>query len=281
MTLKPAEADTGIVFRRSDVDPDIGTILARYDHVGDTMLGTTISNEHGISVSTVEHIMAAFAGCRIDNVVVEIDGPEVPVMDGSAAPFVFLVDCAGVSTVGQPRKIIRILETVAVAEGDKRAEFVPDRHFTAELAIDFDCPVIDKQRYVVDLSHDAFRQDICRARTFGYLRDGEQLRALGLAQGASLDNSIVIDGNEVLNEDGLRYSDEFVRHKVLDAVGDLYLAGAPIQGRFVGVKSGHGMNNKLLRALFSQPEAWAYIDDPDQVYRRGISADQADRLAIA
>lgn len=270
MTLKPAPANTGVVFRRTDVEAEKATIVASYENVSETMLGTTISNSHGVKVQTIEHLMAALAGTGVDNVIVEINGLEVPVVDGSSSPFVFLIDNAGLVSQAEPKRRIRILKPVIVEEGEKLGEFTPGHGFTVALGIDFDCPVIAQQDYRFSLNGDGFRNEISSARTFGYLKDVEQLQALGLARGGSLDNTIVIDGDVVMNDGGLRYDDEFVRHKVLDAIGDLFLAGMPIEGTFRGVRSGHDMNNKLLRALFAQPDAWEIVEDTPAVSVRTV-----------
>ncbi len=261
MTLDPADADTGIEFRRVDVDESVSVVKASFDSVGETMLGTTIANEAGTSVSTIEHLMAALAGLGVDNLIVELDGPEVPIMDGSSKTFVSLVECAGIKSLPKTRKFIKILTPIIVEDAEKRAELHPADGFTADFEIDFDCPVIRRQRYSFDLSSETFKEELSQARTFGYLKDVEQLRSIGLAQGGALENTIVIDGESILNEDGLRFSDEFVRHKVLDAIGDLYLAGAPIIGHFVGIRSGHGLNNAVLRALFDNPDCWTLVEE--------------------
>ena len=261
MTLKPSTADSGVVFHRLDVDPEQSVVHARFDAVGETMLGTSIVNEAGTSVSTIEHLMAALAGLGVDNLIVEIDGPELPIMDGSSVEFVTLLEQAGIRSLNKTRKLIKILEPIIFEDGEKRGELRPADGFTAEFEIDFDCSVIRQQRYVFDLMPGSFADEIARARTFGYLRDVDYLRANGLAQGGSLENTIVIDDDAVMNEGGLRFEDEFVRHKVLDAIGDLYLAGAPIIGHFIGIRAGHGVNNSLLRALFANPDKWTYVED--------------------
>jgi UDP-3-O-[3-hydroxymyristoyl] N-acetylglucosamine deacetylase len=261
MVLKPAPVDSGIVFDRVDLDLEDIRVEARFDSVGETMLGTSIANKSGASVATIEHLMAALSALGIDNLIVEIDGPELPIMDGSSAYFVELLDKAGVRSQSKTRRHIKILHPIVFADGEKRGELHPADGFTAEFEIDFDCPVIQKQKYTFDLSAEAFRDEIASARTFGNLKDVDQLRAAGLGRGASLDNTIVIDGEDIMNAGGLRFEDEFVRHKVLDAVGDLYLAGAPIVGHFIGIRAGHGVNNSLLRALFDNPDKWAYVED--------------------
>jgi UDP-3-O-[3-hydroxymyristoyl] N-acetylglucosamine deacetylase len=256
MTLCPAAPDTGIVFRR--IDRDGAAVAARWHNVAAQPLCTHIEDRSGASVSTIEHLMAAMAGLEIDNAVVEIDGPEVPVMDGSAAPFVFLIECAGIVEQDAPRRAIRVLKPVRVGDGSKSATLTPDDGFLMSFAIDFDSDAISRQDITIAIDPDSFKAHISRARTFGFLHEVDQLRAAGLARGGSLDNAVVISGNEVLNREGLRYVDEFVRHKVLDALGDLYLAGAPIVGHFHGVRSGHALNQQLVRALFADPSAWCY-----------------------
>ena len=258
MTLNPCEANSGIVFMRTDIASGGAEIPARWEQVVDTRMCTTIGNENGVRISTVEHLMAAFAGCGIDNAVVDIDGPEVPIMDGSAAPFVFLIECAGVVEQDQPRRIIRVLKTVSVEDGDSRASLMPGAHCSLDVEIDFDCKAVSRQALSVGLVNGSFCKELARARTFGFLHEVEQLRAAGLAKGGSLDNAIVVSGDKVLNEDGLRYDDEFVRHKILDVVGDLYLAGGAVIGRFAGVRTGHTLNNALLQALFAADDAWCY-----------------------
>ncbi|TNE58559.1 MAG: UDP-3-O-acyl-N-acetylglucosamine deacetylase [Alphaproteobacteria bacterium] len=281
MTLHPAPVDTGIVFDRIDLTLEDTRIPARFDHVGETMLGTVVANQAGASVSTVEHLMAALAGLGIDNMLVEIDGPELPVMDGSSSDFVTLLEAAGVRSQGRTRKYIKILSPILFEDGDKSGELRPGHGFSAEFEIEFANAAIGRQRYEFDLAPGAFKEELADARTFGFLKDLDQLLALGLGRGASVENTIVIEDEAVINEDGLRYSDEFVRHKVLDAIGDLYLAGAPILGHFVGVKSGHGVNNALLRALFSQPEKWTYVEDAAQAPEfLPLTAEEARQAAL-
>jgi len=260
VTLLPAPEDTGIVFQRTDHPGIAGVIPARFDRVTDTKLGTTIGNVYGVKVHTVEHLMAAIAGCGVTNLIVEIDGAEVPIMDGSAAPFVFLVECAGLVQQTSAQRAIRVRETVRVEEGDKYAELRPGIGFSAELEIAFEnCPVIDRQYYAFDLDAPSFKGELARARTFGFRHEVEFLQANGLALGGSLANSIVLDGGTIMNEDGLRFADEFVRHKLLDVVGDMALAGAPLFAQFSGYKTGHALNNKLLRELFAREHAWEYV----------------------
>lgn len=258
MTLRPAAPNTGIVFRRIDLAGEVADvdIPAHAHEVRDTQLGTTISNACDARVSTIEHLMAALAGCGIDNAIVELDAAEVPVMDGSSAPFVRLIECAGIEAQAAPRRYIRILSPVVVDLGDKRAVLEPHDGFAIHFQIDFPTPAIGRQDLAVELGEPSFKKDIAAARTFGFMKDVETLWSMGLAQGASLANTVAIDDDAVVNEDGLRFKDEFVRHKVLDAVGDLYLAGAPIIGRYRGEKAGHAVNNQLLRALFERPDAY-------------------------
>jgi UDP-3-O-[3-hydroxymyristoyl] N-acetylglucosamine deacetylase len=261
MTLHPAPADTGIVFVRRDVDPACATVQARWDQVRDTRLCTVLGNEAGTTVGTVEHLMAAFAAASIDNAVVELDGPEVPIMDGSAAPFVFLIDCAGICEQDAPRRAICVLKCVEVQDDTgARVALHPAARFSAHMHIAFTSKAIRRQSFAFDGDVDSFRHAVAPARTFGFLQEVEQLRAAGLAQGGSLSNAIVIDGDRIMNEDGLRFADEFARHKLLDAIGDLYLAGAPMIGRFEGARSGHRLNNALLRTLLADRDAWAWSD---------------------
>jgi UDP-3-O-[3-hydroxymyristoyl] N-acetylglucosamine deacetylase len=259
MTLRPAADNTGIVFRRIDLDPPVD-IPADSKIVGETMLGTTLIKD-GVKVATVEHLMSAFAGLGIDNAYVDLSAPEVPIMDGSAAPFVFLLQSAGVTEQTSLKKFLRILKPVRVEQGDKWAEFRPFDGFRVNFRIDFDHPVFKThlQSSSVDFSTTSFLREVSRARTFGFLRDIEMLRSKRLALGGSIDNAIVLDDFRVLNEDGLRHEDEFVRHKILDAIGDLYLAGRSLVGEYTGYKSGHELNNMLLRELWAQPDAWEEV----------------------
>jgi UDP-3-O-[3-hydroxymyristoyl] N-acetylglucosamine deacetylase len=261
MTIGPAAIDSGIRFKRVDPAGKGAIIPARWDHVVDTRLCTVIGNGDGVVVSTVEHLMAAFAGLGIDNATIEIDGPEVPIMDGSADAFVFLIECAGIVEQTAPRKRIRVLKSVSVGDERASATLVPAPFASLDFALDFPNPAIGKQEKSVRVAEDAFKRELSRARTFGFAEEVELLRKAGLARGGSLDNAIVIGADRVLNREGLRYGDEFVRHKLLDAMGDLYLAGAAIEGRFLGARSGHALNNQLLRALFDDPEAWVMTDD--------------------
>ena len=232
LTLRPAEANTGVVFRRIDI-PESKEIRATWENVTDTRMCTTIANGDGVTVSTIEHLMSALAGCGIDNVYVDIDGHEVPVMDGSAQPFVFLIECAGVLEQDAHRRIIKILKPVRVDAEDKMAELLPSDTFSVSFEIDFDNEVVANQTISVNLVNGNYKKEVARARTFGFMHEIEKLQAAGLGLGGSLDNAVIVAGDKVLNEDGLRYNDEFVRHKVLDAVGDLYTAGSLICGSSV------------------------------------------------
>ena len=266
LTLRPAAVDTGIIFRREDLDPPV-EIEAKPENVGDTRLSTTLTNGD-VRVATVEHLLSAFAGLGIDNAYVDVSAPEVPIMDGSAGPFVFLVQSAGIEEQNAPKRFIRIKRTVIVEDGDKWARFDPFEGFKVSFKIDFEHPVFQNrsQTTSVDFSSTSFVKEVSRARTFGFMRDIEQLRASDLALGGSLDNAVVMDDYRVLNEDGLRYEDEFVKHKVLDAIGDLYLLGTSLIGEFSGYKSGHALNNRLIRALLADVEAWetATFDDVER-----------------
>ena len=265
MTLRPAAPNTGIVFRRTDLDPPV-EIRARQDKVGDTRLSSTLV-EGDVRVSTVEHLLSAMAGLGIDNAYVDLSAPEVPIMDGSAGPFVFLLQSAGIEEQPVAKRFIRIKKPVKVQEGDKWASFEPFEGFKVGFSIDFNHPIISKRtsRAEIDFSTTSFVKDVIRARTFGFMRDIEMLREHNLALGGSMDNAVVLDDYRVLNEDGLRYEDEFVKHKILDAIGDLYLLGHSLIGAYHAHKSGHELNNKLLRALIADASAWeevSYHEDP-------------------
>ncbi len=259
MELHPAAPNSGIHFRRTDVASEIRDIPALHGNIGSTQLCTMLVNDHGVSVAVVEHLMAALAGCEIDNVVIELNGSEVPVMDGSAEPFVSLIEDAGILEQDAPRRALQVLYPVTVRDGDCVASLEPADGFSVALDIEFDNSAIGHQGYDFDLSTAAFKVDICRARTFGFLHEVEAMQKAGFARGGSLDNAVVIDGDKIMNEGGLRFADEFVRHKVLDCIGDMYLAGAPLLGKFRGVKTGHRMHHKLLRALFAQDAAWTTV----------------------
>lgn len=260
LTLRPAGPGEGIKFIRTDVRETDNVIPARWDLVVDTRLCTMIGNADGVSVGTVEHLMAALRGCAIDNAVIELNGPEVPVMDGSAAPFVELIDRAGMQAQQAPRRVIRVLSEITVEEGEKFARLTPDENSVFAGRIDFAHPSIGVQTREIKLLNGNFRHDIAGARTFGFLHEVETLRRNGLARGGSLENAIVLDEGGILNPGGLRHEDEFIRHKLLDAVGDLYLAGAPIIGAYDGHKAGHALNNALLRKLFATDGAWQSIE---------------------
>jgi UDP-3-O-[3-hydroxymyristoyl] N-acetylglucosamine deacetylase len=259
LTLHPAPPGHGIVFRRTDLGVDIP---ARFDRVAATSLSTVLADADA-RVGTIEHVMAALAGAGIDNALIELDGPETPILDGSAAPYLFLIDCAGVVEQDAPRMAIRVCRPVRVSEGDAFAELRPAnpgmQGLELALSIDFPAAAIGRQALSVRLTPESFRHELARARTFALAEEVEQMRAAGLVQGGSLDNAVVVDGARVLNAAGLRMPDEFVRHKLLDAVGDLTLAGAPLEGRFVAHRSGHTLNNRLLRALFADASAWREI----------------------
>ena len=259
MVLRPAPADMGVVFRRTDLDEQVD-VPAYAENVGETMMGTTLIKD-GVRISTVEHLLSAFAGLGVDNAYVELSAEEVPIMDGSAGPFVFLLQSAGIEEQDAPKRFARILRTVQVEDGDKWARFEPYNGFKVNFEIQFNHPIFKQrdQTATMDFSTTSFLKEISRARTFGFMRDLESLRARNLALGGTMDNSIVLDDNRVLNEDGLRYEDEFVKHKILDAIGDLYLLGRSILGEFSGHKSGHALNNKLLRKLLATPDAWEEV----------------------
>lgn len=260
LDIKPAPANTGVVFVRTDVEEGTGLLHAHAESVTDTQLGTTLGNEHGVTLAVVEHLLAAIAGLGIDNLLVEIDGPEVPIMDGSSAVFYELMMLAGLKTQGAKRRRIRILERVEVVDGPKRASLSPvsDDSLTMRARIEYTDPTIGIQQMAMRLVPGSFARDLAFARTFGFARDVDMLRAMGLARGGSLENAVVIDDNGIMNPEGLRVEDEFIRHKMLDAVGDLMLAGAPIAGAYDAVQPGHGLNNKLVRALLATPSAWCW-----------------------
>ena len=264
MILHPADINSGIVFCRSDSN-QAGNIQASWTNVTDTILATTITNEAGLCVGTIEHLMAAFSGCGIDNVVVELDGPEVPIMDGSAAPFIFLVECAGSTIQNAARRAIRVEKTIRVGSDRNFISLSPAPSFGIKFTIEFDTSAVKRQFLEMRLVNGAFKNEIARARTFGFTHEVDAMREAGLALGGSLENAIVIEGNTILNEGGLRYEDEFVRHKVLDCVGDLYLAGAPIIGKIDGYRSGHTLNHQLLCALFEDDTSWSYVELTDEV----------------
>ena len=258
LTLRPAPANTGIVFRRTDL-PEPRDFIVAPERITDTRLCSTLEG-NGAKVATVEHLMSALAGLGIDNLFIDLDGPEVPILDGSAAPFVYLLQSNGIETLNAAKRFIRVKKTVRVEDGDKWAEFSPHEGYTLTFRIDFDHPVFRQsaKEMRIDLATQSYVKEVSRARTFGFMNEVEYLRSHGLALGGTLDNAIVMDEFRVLNSDGLRYADEFVKHKVLDAVGDLYLTGHPILGAFTAYKSGHGLNNKLLRTLMADTTAWEW-----------------------
>jgi UDP-3-O-[3-hydroxymyristoyl] N-acetylglucosamine deacetylase len=264
LALRPAPVDSGIVFRRTDLEPPV-VIPAQALLVRETMMSSNLVMGD-VRVGTVEHIMSALAGLGIDNAVIDVSAPEIPIMDGSAGPFVFLIQAAGIVEQEAPKRFARIKRRVEVRDGDKIAAFDPYDGFKVSFTIDFDHPAFqDEHRWAsVDFSTTAFVNEVSRARTFGFLRDIEYLRANNLALGGSMDNAIVVDDQGVMNQDGLRFEDEFVRHKMLDAIGDLYLFGMGILGAYEGFKSGHALNNKLLRAIFDNPDAWEEVTFPDE-----------------
>jgi UDP-3-O-[3-hydroxymyristoyl] N-acetylglucosamine deacetylase len=263
LTLRPAAPDTGIVFRRIDLDTPVD-IPARPEFVGDTQLCTTVCKDD-VRVSTVEHLLSAMAGLGIDNAYIDLSAAEVPIMDGSAGPFVFLIQSAGIEEQNAPKRFVRIKRPVVVEDGDKWVRFEPFDGFKVSFSIEFDHPVFETHTRTaeLDFSTTSFVKEVSRARTFGLLKDVERLRESNLALGGSLDNAIVVDDYRILNEDGLRYEDEFVKHKILDAVGDLYLLGHSLIGAFSGYKSGHALNNRLLRALLADAEAWEIVTFED------------------
>jgi UDP-3-O-[3-hydroxymyristoyl] N-acetylglucosamine deacetylase len=275
MTLGPAPVNAGILFRRIDLDPVV-QVPADGMYVGETTLGTTLVKD-GVRVATIEHLMSAFAGLGVDNATVELSATEVPIMDGSAGPFAFLIQSAGIAEQAAAKRFIRIRRPVEVRDGDKWARFSPFDGFKVNFEIEFDHPVFKRhsQRASMDFSTTSFLREVSRARTFGFMRDLEYLRAMNLGRGGSLDNAIVLDDYRILNDDGLRYENEFVRHKILDAIGDLYLLGHSVIGEFSGFKSGHGLNNMLLRELVRNEAAWeevTYEDERDAPFHFAAAA---------
>lgn len=267
LTLRPAPVNAGITFRRVDLSPAV-EIKATPENVIDTTLSTCLG--HGkVRISTIEHLMSAMAGLGIDNAYIDVSAPEMPIMDGSASPFVFLLQSAGIEEQPALKRYIRIKKKIIVQDGDKFASFEPFSGFKINFSIDFNHPVIKKtsQSISLDFSSSSYVKEVSRARTFGFLSDYEKLRQLNLANGANLNNTVVVDDYRILNEDGLRYEDEFLKHKILDAVGDLYLLGANLIGEFTGHKSGHALNNQLLRTLLQNESAWEYVtfSDPASV----------------
>ncbi|MGH8443277.1 MAG: UDP-3-O-acyl-N-acetylglucosamine deacetylase [Nevskiaceae bacterium] len=280
MSLLPAGPDTGIIFRRVDLEKPV-EIRAYATNVGATELASTLMHE-GVKVATVEHLLSAIAGLGIDNCVIELSAGEVPIMDGSSGPFVFLIQSAGIQEQDAPKRFIRIKQPVQVQDGDKYARFEPYEGFRVSFSIDFRHPVFktSRQSATIDFSTTSFVKEVSRARTFGFMRDVEYMRSKNLALGGSLDNAVVLDEYRVLNNEGLRYEDEFVRHKILDAIGDLYLMGHSLIGSYTAYKSGHQLNNKLLRALIADPQAWEEVTFQDEskapiAYVRGLNTAEA------
>ncbi|MCR3755489.1 MAG: UDP-3-O-acyl-N-acetylglucosamine deacetylase [Sodalis sp. Psp] len=265
LTLHPALANTGVIYRRTDLNPPVD-FPADVRSVRNTMLCTCLVNEQDVHISTVEHLNAALAGLGIDNIIVEVDAPEIPIMDGSACLFVYLLLDAGIEELDSAKKFLRLKQAARVEDGDKWAELAPFNGFTLDFTIDFKHPVINasSQHYFLHFSAESFVRQISRARTFGFIRDIEHLQSRGLALGGSFDCAIVVDDYRVLNEDGLRFEDEFVRHKLLDAIGDLFMCGYNIIGAFTAFKSGHAMNNKLLRTVLACREAWELVTFEDE-----------------
>ena len=278
MTMRPAPPGAGIVFRRIDAGAEI---RALWTSTSQSALSTVLSNGEGIQIGTIEHLMAAFAGVGIDNAVVELDGPEVPIMDGSGAPFVYLIERAGIVAQDAARRAIKILKPVSVSDDGASAALLPEHGFSMSFEIDFENPLIRRQDIMLSLDPGTFEAELAPARTFGLLDDLPRLKAAGLALGGSLDNAVVVSGNRVLNDGGLRYTDEFVRHKLLDALGDLYLAGAPIIGHFRGLRSGHALTRRLLQALFADKNAWCETTMAEATGLRPAAWPQAESLAPA
>ncbi|MBL8470516.1 MAG: UDP-3-O-acyl-N-acetylglucosamine deacetylase [Rhodocyclaceae bacterium] len=272
LVLRPAAPDTGIVFRRVDLDPPVD-LPADATGVGDTRMASCLERD-GAKVGTVEHLMSALYGLGIDNLYIDLDAPEVPIMDGSASTFVFLLQSAGVEEQPVPKRFIRVLKPVEVKEGDKWARLDPHEGFKLSFSIHFNHPAVDSTgtRVEIDFEKDSYVRDVARARTFGFMQDVEMLRNAGLALGGSLDNAIVMDEYRILNADGLRYADEFVKHKVLDAIGDLYLIGRPLLAAFSAHKSGHALNNALLRALLAQSDAYEIVSFAEDAAPAGVSS---------
>jgi UDP-3-O-[3-hydroxymyristoyl] N-acetylglucosamine deacetylase len=262
MKIKPAKEDTGIIFKRKDL-PDSPPVRAEFNNVRDTTLATTLGL-NGVSVATVEHILSAFSGMGVDNAIVEIDSYEVPIMDGSALPFVKLLKEVGTHQQEKTKKILLIKKPVSVNNGEGNVAFLPDKQFKITYEINFNHNLIGKQSYSMTFSDEKYEQEICSARTFGFLREVEYLQAKGLGLGGSLENAIVLDDEKIINKEGLRFPDEFVKHKILDAIGDLFLLGMPIIGHFVAYKSGHGLNNLLLKELMRNPHCWEIIHSPNK-----------------
>ena len=253
----PASEDHGVVFKRLDVIDENPFVKASYESVSNTLLSTNLENANGVKIGTIEHLMAALWGVGVDNLLIEIDGPEVPIMDGSSEPFVFILECAGIVEQGKKRRVMELLREINITDGKSQINVTPAEEFSIDVEIDFPNKLIAKQSCKFDLN-ESFKIDISRARTFGFAQDVEKLRSQGLALGGSLDNVVVVKDDKVLNEGGLRYHNEFVRHKLLDSIGDLYLAGCYIKGHFQLIRPGHTINNKILHQIFADQSAWRY-----------------------
>lgn len=278
MTVRPAPVGHGIVFLRSDVAPDVARVAARWDLVVPSRLCTLVANGHGVSVSTIEHVMAALSGCAVHNALIEIDGPEVPILDGSAMPFVAGFLEAGITGQDAAVKAIRVLRPIEVREGEAMARLDPAENLEIDFRIDFAEAAIGRQEKTMSLANGAFVRELSDSRTFCRQSDVDAMRANGLALGGTLENAVVFDGDQVLSPGGLRHSDEPVRHKMLDAMGDLFLAGAPILGRYTGLRAGHALTNRLLRALFAAPDAWTMVEVGEQTGCKlpGVGVHEAD-----
>jgi UDP-3-O-[3-hydroxymyristoyl] N-acetylglucosamine deacetylase len=261
ISLYPAAPNTGITFIRTDIKDLENKIHANYSAVSKTNCGTTIKNTEGLEVATVEHLMAAFWGCKIDNVIVEVDGPEIPSMDGSAEPFVFMIECAGVQAQEEHRKYLEVLKEISVEDGETKITISPNEYFHVDMQIKYNSDLINIQKYSFSERKKSFKHEVARARTFGFKQEEEALRNAGLAKGASLDNVIVINDEKILNSDGLRYKDEFVRHKLLDLIGDFYLTGASIKGAVTAFKPGHKINNKAICTLLADKSAYRFVEN--------------------
>ena len=281
ITLVPAPENTGIIFRQINANKNPVDIAAHVDNVVDDRLCTTLGNSEGNTIATVEHLMAALRGCEIDNLYVEVEGKELPIMDGSSAPFVFLIECAGIVEQNAPRKAIQIIKPISVENEERLVELTPGTGFSVSFEIEFGSNAIGQQCMNIDLVNGTFKGELSRARTFGFIEEVDQLHSMGLALGGSLDNAVVLNGDEVLNEGGLRYKDEFVRHKILDCIGDLYLVGAPIIGHFKGYRSGHALNHSILRSLLSNQDSWNYTTTMLEENEIGQEHEELASLAIA
>ncbi|MFV1998139.1 MAG: UDP-3-O-acyl-N-acetylglucosamine deacetylase [Acidiferrobacterales bacterium] len=278
MTLRPAAENTGAVFVRKDAPSGQGEVPAIWYNVFETHMSTAITNEYGYSVNTIEHLMAAFRGCGIDNVVIELDGPEVPILDGSALPYCTIIESAGKQIQNSPRRAIWIRKPITVHKGDKYAILVPDDRSRITVEIDFPGTMIGQQKRSIDLVNGSFARELAGARTFGFANDVESMLESGLALGGSLRNAILVDGDHVVNPEGLRFADEFVRHKILDCLGDLSLVGMPIFGHYLSHKPGHDLNNSLIRKLYTERESWKYVTVEEFLY---LSAEQKPSLKSA